>query len=243
MSGIGLQPEGVPGTECSPVKEPPPEKLRLLLRQQFAPEQWAGMKRQEKCSVKVAGCGLIAIARRFGIAGSPANNHDIHLALGRAIWGDRQALRGRTTADLRSAITGQFTPERWGRMTQKEKRALRINGLGLAAISSRFGIEGTPVGYHSIHLMLGRAIWGNHPAVQGREATDFLPLLRKRFTASQWAELTTREKYRLKVSGRGLKAIARAFSIAGDPVGRHADHLVLGRAIWGNHPAFGGLMV
>jgi hypothetical protein len=60
----------------------------------------------------------------------------------------------------RGEIQKTCTPGQWVKMTVKEKYAFHVHGKGLSALARIFGIEGNPVGYHSVHLELGARIFG-----------------------------------------------------------------------------------
>jgi len=133
----------------------------VLLEKRTA-KDWAEMDTKEKKAFKIEGLGLVAIATRFGVAGKPAGNHSVHLELGRKIYGDCPELKDELTlAELRAGVLlEKRTAKDWAEMDKKEKQAFKIEGLGLDAIATRFGVAGRPAGNHSVHLELGRKIYG-----------------------------------------------------------------------------------
>lgn len=203
------------------------------------------MKAREKKKLKFKNLGFIAIARHFGVEGDPINNHSIHLALGRAIWGEnhpelQDRTQDRTQETLRVDIITQYTPATWAALKAKEKQKIKFHDLGLTTIATRFGVEGDPTSNHSMHLTLGRAIWGeNHPELQEPEKVEvtldmLMTDLTTHYTPATWVGMSKKEKSKLKSHDLGLSSIATRFDIEGDPRGNHSIHLALGRAIWGD---------
>jgi len=146
------------------------QEIQLDLLTRFTPERWACMRQKEKCALESHERKLKAIATLFGIEGGPVGNHAVHLALGRAIFGEHHLFtvidEDTRRQEIQLDLLTRFTPERWACMRQKEKCALESHGQKLKAIATLLRIEGNPIGNHSIHLRLGRAIFGDHPAFE-----------------------------------------------------------------------------
>ncbi len=172
--------------------------------------------------------------------GNPIGNHPVHLELGKAIFGVLPCFAEVTHDQLRTAITEMYTAERWAGMNQKEKNILQIQGLGLRAITGRFGVEGNPIKNHSVHLELGKAIFGALPCFVEMTPDRLRTTITEAYTAEQWAGMKYKVKLTLKIQGLGLYALAGRFGVEGDPINKHSVHLELGKAIWGtgwNPPA------
>jgi hypothetical protein len=142
-----------------------------------------------------------------------------------------------TLEDARTLITSQYTPQTWGAMTQKRRKASELGPqqLGLLAIATLFGIDGNPVRNHADHLALGRVIWAEAwVEPETLDAAGIRPLITSQFTPESWVAMKQKEKQAIKLGPQqlGLYAIATLFGIDGNPVRNHADHLALGRAIW-----------
>ena len=228
--------------DCEVLREQDSETLREAITAQFKSEEWARMKHSQKEKLKINGLGLKAIATMFEIEGDPIGYYSVHLALGRAIFGDQSELQEKEVSSeaIRAAIMNQYTPEQWIQFKGSQRTKFKINGLGLKALATTFGIEGDPIGYHSDYLALGRAIFGNCEVLQDRKiSTDLLQtLISAKYSPKEWAEMKSREKTELKINTLGITAIARCFSISDSPIKNHLIHLALGRAIFGDHPAF-----
>ena len=236
------------GEEHECLKEFADDEIQAgILKLKPTPESWAEMTQKEKQSFKTQGKGLITIARKFGVEGNPADYHYIHLGLGRKIYGEEhECLQYEEKPDLTSEqIKAEIlklkpTPESWADMTAKEKQSFKVYGKGLAAIARKFGVEGNPAGYHSIHLELGRKIYGeDHECLKYEEKPDLTleqlmaEILKLKSTPQSWAEMTQKEKQSFKIQGKGLITIARKFGVEGNPIGNHSIHLELGRKIYG----------
>lgn len=64
------------------------ELRRKIIQQVPTPEAWAAMTLEERNEFKIGRKGLYAISTKFEVEGSPINNHQIHLELGRQIYGE-----------------------------------------------------------------------------------------------------------------------------------------------------------
>jgi len=223
------------------------EQLINTLKQKFTPQQWALMKNREKLAYKMqpGNYGLISLATILEVEGNPINNHDIHLAMGREIWGDLECLKSeekvdRTKKQLIDALKQEFTPQQWALMQQKEKKPYKLQpgNYGLCALSTIFGIEGNPISHHDIHLALGRSIWGELECLKSTKPTkeQLINTLKLEFTPQQWALMKYSEKlaYKMQPGNYGLTALARILDLEGVPTNNHDIHLAMGRAIWGD---------
>jgi len=138
--------------------------------------KWASMKQSEKAKFEIGEMWLTAIATRFGVKGNAISNRSDHLELGRKIYGEHPALEELTIEMLIANIKkAKSTADKWTAMDYSEKRKFKIGGIGLKAIASRFGLDGDPRDNHSIHLELGRKIYGAHPVFQAKESKSSLP--------------------------------------------------------------------
>ncbi len=126
------------------------------------------------------------------------------------------------------------TAQKWAQMAQKDRIIFHAGGLGLTAIATRFGVKGIPINHTSVHLELGRKIYGecekNGISLEALKTA----IIRQIPTAEQWSIMTQKEMNAFeKISGLGLSAIATRFGIAGTSFQKRAYHLVLGREIYG----------
>lgn len=65
----------------------------------------------------------------------------------------------RSQQGLRNGILKQFPkPEELARLTVRQRNAVKIGGMGLFAIATRFGVEGDPIDNTKYYLELGRKI-------------------------------------------------------------------------------------
>jgi hypothetical protein len=191
------------------------------------------MKHKQRSALKLGPdkLGLNAVARLFGIMGDPLKHHASHIALGRVIWRDEWI---EPKEVMRTTITETFTPTEWAELKQHTRAALKLGpeSLGLAAITTLFGVEGDAVDNQTTHLCLGRAIWGEK-WIDPKDALR--SLISQSYSPEQWAEMDKVARKALRVGPQllGLKAIATFFDIKDDPVSHPIAHLSLGRAIWG----------
>lgn len=144
-----------------------PEQWREIIKRTFTPQQWVILKNRERLKVKIEDLGLAAIARIFGIQGDPNFNRDVHLDLGRQIYGDDPAIlkafeiKGRAPEEWREIIKKTFTPQQWTTIKHRQRKKMRIDGIGLQAIARIFGIQGDPTNDVNIYKELGKVIYGN----------------------------------------------------------------------------------
>jgi len=245
------------------------EALRVEIRGRYTPEEWVKMTAKEKTGVNIAGLGLVAISSVFGVDGNPVNNQLRHLELGLKIFGENNTVirpqwkkllseheeREKLTNNpelLTETINESYTPEKWIIMTHKEKLGVNIAGLGLTAISSVFGVDGSPEGNNLVHLELGLKIYGEDNSVirpewkklQSEQAEreklknnpELLTTKIKRLcTPKKWVKMTVKEKTGVNVAGLGLYAISSVFGVDGNPVNNQLLHLELGLKIFGEN--------
>jgi len=228
------------------------ELIQLILKDYRSPESWVALKHKERQAYKVAGMGLRALATRFGIEGDAAHYHEIHRALGRKIYGEHHEClkatekKENTNEELIRLILKDYpTPESWVALKQKERRAYSVAGLGLIALSTRFGTKGDPASYHEIYKALGRKIYGEHHAcLKAMEKTEkkeytneeLIQLIQKDHpTPESWVALKHKERQAYKVAGMGLLALSTRLGIEEDPVKDREIYKALGRKIYGEH--------
>ncbi len=219
------------------------EDLRKeILIKILTPEEWAGIKTKEKRAFKVAEMKLNAIARKFGVKGSPIDYHSIHLELGRKIYGEEhECLQYEEKTDLDKEELAQRIreeipePEVWAEMKARKKREFKVAGMGLVAIATKFDIKGNPIDNHNIHLELGRKIYGEeHECLQVFSPEGLTQRIREEIPEPEvWAGMKHKKKLSFKVAGMKLNAIARKFGVKGNPISNHSIHLELGRKIYG----------
>ncbi len=212
-------------------------------------EAWAGMNQEKRKAFKVKKngtqykkMGLNGLATRFKIEGNPIDNRAYHLALGRVIYGECEALDEREVSpdELKAAILAQVpTAEMWARMKRKEKLQFKAAGMGLSKIATRFGIEGNPFDNRAYRLELGRKIYGECEALAYEEPPELTDeelkaaILAQVPTAEMWTGIHWKEKLTFKIAGMGLMAIARRFGVDGDPLHNLIYFLELGKKIYG----------
>ena len=146
---------------------------------------------------------------------------------------------------LMNAIRAQVsTAEEWVGMRHLERTRFKVNGMGLYAISGRFGIEGDPRNNNKYHFELGKLIYGENPVFEYDEKVDISndelkELIQAQVpTPEQWARMKYGERLKFKVNGIGFKAIARKFGVEGDLRNNNKYLLELGKLIYGDASVF-----
>jgi hypothetical protein len=272
---IAIQRQSIEKSKLLDLRDASRDEITQILKDGgITPEKWERMSRKEKGSFRVPGSdtGMNALARRFGVKGNPVNNKAMHLELGEQIFGSGTIISERLFAksnllDLgnasRAEITqiikeGGMTPERWVEMTVKEKRSFRVPGsdMGMRALSTRFGVKGSPVGSTAIHLELGERIFGSGTVVSerliaiSRRLSDKSKLLNldratpdairqiikdAGIAPEYWVEMTSKERgsFCAPGSNMGMRVLATRFGVKGNPLDRTDIHLELGERIFG----------
>ena len=230
--------------ECLREKEVSKEQVIAKLREEFTPEQWAGMDGKKKRAYKFqpGNLGLMALAGILGVDGDPVGYSAFHLAMGREIWGDRECLREKEVSkeQVIAKLREEFTPEQWAGMDGKKKRAYKFQpgNLGLMALAGILGVDGDPVGYSAFHLAMGREIWGDRECLREMEVSkeQVISRLREEFTPEHWATMARKEKaaYKFQPGNLGLIALARILGVDGNPVSNQSVHLAMGQEVWGD---------
>lgn len=210
-------------------------EIRRAIHEKFTYEEWAIMQIKERRDIKIFGRKLGAIATLFGVKGDPTSNNTVHQQLGQAIFGKQSVSEEVIREKVRLILRERFTPEIWTSMSAKEKQKIAIHNRKLNAIARIFGLDGDPVGKHTIHIQLGKAIWGDLNCFREMliGAQEIRTEIKKRFVPEVWAQMSQKEKGQINVCSKKLIAIARLFEIKDNPIRTRAIHLKLGRAIWG----------
>jgi hypothetical protein len=144
------------------------EQVEEAMKADYTSETWAAMKRMDKEKLYFGGKNYgMAIATLFGVKGDPLKKHVLHLAIGREVWGECEGLKPLDKEKMQELILMQkHIPETWAAMKRAEKEKLRFDGKSYGmAIAKLFDVKGDPVKNHAFHLAIGRAIWGDHPAL------------------------------------------------------------------------------
>lgn len=217
-----------------------PEHMRAAITNRYTPEQWTEMNKEEKLTIEIGGMKLRAICTLFGIEGNPFDHRAVHLALGRAIFGEHPSLVERACGaeELRTLIKDRYTAETWANLTSVERAELELDGIKLIAIARTFSVVGDPVKHRPTHLALGTAIFGQHPALVEHNLDQLRAAVVSKYTPEQWADLVGSDKRKIDILGLKEIALATVFGIEGNPLHHREAHLALGRAIFGEHPAF-----
>jgi hypothetical protein len=230
--------------------------LRTKIKEHLTAEGWIKMKRSEKAAFKIEGVAIIGLGTLFGIGGRALSNTKAYLELGLKIWENDPVSLDLITAalqnldaagdpsKLRQKIKQLKTPDQWVQMKSKDRLAFKVDGVGLTALASTFGIKGNPIPQVRTHLELGVKVWQDEPALLSviTNALDLLlfasdkEAIRAQLKATLdpdvakgWVH-TTRGSFKLK--GMGLEAIARVFDLKGDPVSDNAVYRELIALVW-----------
>ena len=231
-------------------KEYSKEKLRQEILKQFpTAKNWSSLTQVKKREVKIFGLGLRSISNKFGVDGNPNSSNEVYLFLGKEIYGEDEIekIEIQKKDRLKQEILKQFpTAEDWVKLKFREKIEIKIFGLGLQAIATKFGVAGNPVGLHEDQLFLGKKIYGEDNDVIKKELQKIEEknkehtkqefedeIIKKIPTVEDWIKIKKIEKPKIKIFGLGLRAIATKFGVAGNPVGLHEDYLLLGQKIYG----------
>ena len=161
-----------------------PTKWRKVLEDMgYNSQRWAWMTSKEKKVIKIYDLGLQALASIFRVNGNPTANHDFHIQLGNIFWPEAKELKDyisnieqndKALDDL-SADPAKWrkmfedmghNPQSWRKMAYEDKQAIRIHGIGLYAISTKFGLEGDPIRKLSTYIQLGLIFWPESEELQ-----------------------------------------------------------------------------
>jgi hypothetical protein len=223
---------------------------RAIKRQKPTAVLWVVMKQKEKLKFKVGEMGMNALARKFGVCGNPISNHSLHLLLGKEIYGENEVfeigeVKEFTLEEMREDVKRQKpTAESWAGMKQKEKIKFKVGEMGMKALSTKFGVVGSPNRNHSVHLSLGKEIYGENEVFEIEEVKEFTleelreDVKRQKPTAESWVGMKKKEKAQFKAGGMGLTALSTKFGVVGNSISNHSIHLLLGKKIYGEDEVF-----
>ena len=158
------------------------EHVRAILMNTYTPETWIAIDRKGKEKICVEGKHIKAISTLFGGSPSEFLNYDQFLFLGRKIWGDHPVFLEKER--YLKSIQSTYSADSWASFTSYQRAELKVEGKGLHALCSIFGIEGNAKSNHEHFLALGRAIWGDLPILRSSK-DDFSSLIRASYTPEQ----------------------------------------------------------
>jgi len=194
-----------------------------------------------KTLFKIEKAGLVALATKFGVKGSPIGSRSTHLELGKKIYGENhECLQYEeqpklSTEELQVKIKEKVpTAEEWAVMGPKERREFKIASMGLHAIATQFGMKKSPVHQPSAHFELGRKVYGeDHECFKELTLEELrIKIIEKVPTFQEWTGMTSLQRRAFMIGRLKLNAIARQFGVTGSPLQRKSVHLELGRKIY-----------
>ena len=239
------------------------DKWRKRIKEDTSSTGWTKMSKSQKEKFKIEGLGLRALATKFKVKGNPLSIPLDYLELGAKIYGeDAQGIKeelenarkidkeqkelGEDLDKWRKKIREEISSTGWAKMTHSKKKKLKLIGLGLATLATKFNAKGNPVGIRLDHLELGAKIFGEDAkgikekleiAREQKELGEDLDKCRERIkekiTSPDWVNMTASQKKKFKIAGLGLTTLATKFNVKGNPVGIRLDHLELGAKIFG----------
>ncbi len=219
-----------------------PQRWKETVRQSISAEQWVAISYRDRQKVRIAGKGLLGIARILNVEGDTLSNRENFFILGAAVYGEddqmiaaaleKIQMERNTDREVWREHIKEVIPTAadWVSLTQDQRLKIRILGKGLAAIGTMFGIEGLATADTAIHIRLGAAIYGEQdPKIadmtakiekERQQRDDFAEdperckAAIKAFipTAAQWLGLSMQERKVFRIAGYGLQAIAKEFA-------------------------------
>jgi transcriptional regulator of met regulon len=165
----------------------------------------------------------------------------------------RELIRARITCEDFLAIRTEKIID--GNATNPRKQ-LKIEGFGLNAISTVFGVQGDPCGQNLAFYEIAVAVWGEGDSLVAEKLyTEHLRKNPQHLKQAMKAELNceifldmpasktidgkvTQPRCKFKFKELGLNTIATILGVKGDPCGQNLAFYKLVAAIWGDeHPA------
>lgn len=172
--------------------------------------------------------------------------------------GEGRQVNVQDMVEMRSVLQEKYTAEEWANFTQRQRREIRVLGMGLSKIARIFGVSGHPREDRYAHIELGAKIFGeddqhinkiftkirtdrDRKNSMGNDAQKWKDAVKdsatSTYTAKQWLDLTYEEKGKLEVEGKKLGALATLFGLKGNPRDDRVLYLELTSRIFGkNNP-------
>ncbi|MDD2656560.1 MAG: DEAD/DEAH box helicase [Patescibacteria group bacterium] len=139
-----------------------PEYFSNIIKAKYSAFDWINMKTPDKKEFSVDDKGLVAISRIFGVSHDPVGNHEVHLVLGRKIYGDEDIDKEleKPVKIYSKIIKEKYSAQEWVNMSSYDRKNLVIEGRSSFAVYNIF-LSGNSSRGLKAHLAAGRKIYGN----------------------------------------------------------------------------------
>jgi len=238
LLGSKIFPESKELLHLAEVENRTPEEWRARIRAIYSPEAWIAMSQADRSKLRLDGVGLRGIAAATGDNGNVIGSNADYYLFAEKLFPENEAVRAaavqaraqkeiekRTPAEWLKRLSSLYTPEGWISIGAKKREQINVDGAGLYALETMFGIENPSthdsVGFYS----LGLKIFPENTEMKKlldiaqRSPEDWRLLVRTRYTREDWVNMRFRQKKSFNVDGLGLRGIAGLFGLAGDPIG------------------------
>jgi hypothetical protein len=143
--------------------------------------------------------------------------------------------------DWIEAVRAKISSKEFAEATSEELNKIRIKSFTLIPIAKYLGVIKENYLDRKSLLTLGEIVFGKEdPYIKiavkelkrAEDPKKLAAVLRKKFTAEEWASMDVKKKRGFSYAGLGPGGIAAIFGVKGDPVSYHEIHLKTGVAIF-----------
>lgn len=234
-----------------------PEAIIKSLKERYTSEEWVAMTSETYEKIRIGEMGIDAIGSVFNIEKVSQGQRRKFMQLGACVYGadDKCIKKEMEELDiiedpekLKAELRKRYTAEQWVGLSLKEKRAIRIGGLGLEGLGKVLGHKGSPASYMKDHLRIGERVFDpedvekymramlNDFAKQeelGDDLQKWREEIKKQYTREQWVSIRGMRRRDVVICGKGVMSLATMFGIQGNALGKSEVFKELADAIFG----------
>jgi len=130
--------------------------------------------------------------------------------------------------------------EAWVKISGPERRKVFVEGMGISALASFFGVGGYALGKNEDFYRLGIAIYGEQKVlkdlleIEARSVDDWRRRIQSVTSPETWIKESKYGRASFQIDGRGMSSLGNLFEIEGSPVSQKIAYYKLGLKIWPN---------
>ena len=245
--GLAVFPESQILKERFRIENLSPEEWRTAVQQKITPGGWLSLTSEQRRAFKVHGRGMQAFAHTFGVKGHVFQSTLTFLNLGLAIFPDNKPIKEALEFEERNPekwgerIREVTTPEQWLTMNAEGRLTFKVDGLGLTALATIFGVKGSAVSRLEPFYHIGTKLWPDNKEIKNRldterrTAEEWRTELQKDLTPAVWLRMTVADRLQYKKDGWGLEAIATKLGMNDYVNSRVIPFLKLGILVFGEN--------
>ena len=220
------------------------ELIIKKLKEKYTPEEWLNMYFEKKRNFKINNIGVQKLANIFQINQFVYGTRKSWIDIGLAVWPDNEILKKTYESETRTKekwikiIKEKYTPEYFLNMTSNERKAFKIEGVGLQKIGSIFGLQESPIANFDNFLQFILVVWpdnnivNNAKELESRTKEEWIKIIKEQYKPEELLKMSVDEIRKIKIDNIGLLKISTAFNFLDKQYITFEDILKLFLQVW-----------